>query len=429
MKILRKILTAATAFALSFSPSFASQPPDPSTLSGESAVLMEAGSSEVLYEKNGDAKIFPASTTKIMTAILALENLDLDKSITVPDDFPFVDGSSMYLLSGETFTVREYLEALLVHSANDAAYLLGLEVSGGNIGDFVKKMNDKASELGCTHTHFVNPHGLHDENHYSTAKDMAKIAVYAMQNEEFRKIVSMQGITLHETEKTKEKRMYSSTNRFLWCESPMIYKNEYIPIKYDKIDGIKTGYTLEAGNCLISSATEGEMRLISSVYKASGFDMYRDSRTLIDYGLENFSVQKLVAKGEFLASKNIKLSVQKKLDAEMSRDVYRVMRKGDSVTFEKTVEFGDLKLPVVKGQKVGTITIDVQGDRQKYDVLASNDVESVFTIKHLKEIIFSLPKHLTKRNIMIFVGILILIFIIKRIIKRRRRRYRRYRRY
>ena len=174
----------------------------------------------------------PASTTKIVTALLAIENLDLEKSITVPEDFQLVDGSSMYLLPGETFTVRELIQAVLIHSANDACVLLAMEISG-SVDSFVQLMNQRAIELGATNTHFVNPHGLHDDNHYTTAYDMAIMAREAMKNDEFRKIVGQSSLILPETPKTPEKRIYNNTNRFLWSKSEIIYKNQYIPIKYD----------------------------------------------------------------------------------------------------------------------------------------------------------------------------------------------------
>jgi len=203
-----------------------------SELSCTSAILIENDTGKVLYEKDADKKIFPASTTKVMTALIAIERLDLEKSITVPKDFPLVDGSSMYLLPDETFTVKELLQGLLVHSANDASVLLGINIAGSE-SKFVELMNERAKQLGAVNTHFANPHGLHDENHYSTARDMTIIAREAMKNDFFRKTVSMSALSLNETKQTKEKRIYNNTNRFLWSNSQIVYKNKYIPTKLE----------------------------------------------------------------------------------------------------------------------------------------------------------------------------------------------------
>lgn len=430
MRYVNKIYLSVIIFLLMVLPiSAQTEPPNPDSLSCYSAVLIEPESGEILYEKNGDKKIYPASTTKVVTALLALKNLDLDKSITVPQDFPYVDGSSMYLLPGETFTVREYLEALLVHSANDAAYLLGLEMSGGDINKYIDMMNETVAKLGCTNTHFVNPHGLHDDNHYSTARDMARIACDAMKIEEFRRIVKMPGISLHETAQTPEKRSYYSTNRFLWSNSKIIYKDKYIPIKYDIIEGVKTGYTLEAGNCLISSAYKDGVRLICAVYKASGFEMYKDSRIILDYGFDNYETKKILAKGESIGKKDISFSIQKNLDYAIDTDVYQVIKKGSKLSYEKNTTIDKIKLPIKKGQKIGTIIIKIGDKQTSYDVVALNDVESIFTLTFVKQVLRHLPDYLTLKNIVIaVVTLIILLAIIAKIrrdrIRRRRRRYR-----
>lgn len=394
--------------------------------------MIESETGKILFDKNAKQKAFPASTTKIMTGLLAIENLDLEKSITVPEDFQLVDGSSMYLLPGETFKVRELIQAVLIHSANDACVLLAIEISG-SVDSFVQLMNQKAAELGATNTHFVNPHGLHDDNHYTTAYDMAIIAREAMKNDEFRKIVGQSSLILPETPKTPEKRIYNNTNRFLWSNSEIIYKNQYIPIKYDIIDGIKTGYTLEGGNCLVASGIKNDMRLISVVYNSNGFEMYRDSRIILDYGFDNFSVQNIITAGEVLGSENIKNSIQEKVDFAIMQDVSNLMKKGGSPEFEKTIKLNEFKLPIKKGDKIGTLGITIDGETDYYDLIALNDVESIFTFKYLKSLFANKGSFIHKVIVVvaILLFLIILAFTIRFINIRRnkRRRYRKYKKY
>ncbi len=404
----------------------------PSDIVCKSAVVIESETGKILFDKNAKQKAYPASTTKIVTALLAIENLDLEKSITVPEDFQLVDGSSMYLLPGETFTVRELIQAVLIHSANDVCVLLAMEISG-SVDSFVQLMNQRAIELGATNTHFVNPHGLHDDNHYTTAYDMAIMAREAMKNDEFRKIVGQSSLILPETPKTPEKRIYNNTNRFLWSKSEIIYKNQYIPIKYDIIDGIKTGYTLEGGNCLVASGIKNDMRLISVVYNSNGFEMYRDSRIILDYGFDNFSVQNIITAGEVLGSENIKNSIQEKVEYSIMQDVSNLMKKGTSPEFEKTVKLNELKLPIKKGDKIGSLGISIDGETDYYDLIALNDVESIFTLKYLKSLFANQGSFIHKVIVIIAIllFLVILAFTIRfiNIRRNRRRRYRKYKKY
>ena len=401
----------------------------PNDIACKSAVVIESETGKILFDKNAKQKAYPASTTKIITALIAIENLDLEKSITVPEDFQLVDGSSMYLLPGETFKVKELIQAVLIHSANDACVLLAIEISG-SVDSFVELMNQKAIEIGVKDTHFVNPHGLHDDNHYTTAYDMAIIAREAMKNDVFRTIVGQSSLILPETSKTPEKRIYNNTNRFLWSNSEIVYKNQYIPIKYDIIDGIKTGYTLEAGNCLVASGIKNDMRLISVVYNSNGFEMYRDSRLILDYGFDNFAVQNIITAGEVIGSENIKHSIQKKVDFSVKQNVSNLMKKGENSDFEKNVKLNEFKLPIKKGDKIGILEVSVDGETDYYDLVALNDVESIFTFKYLKSL-FSNQGSLIHKIIIVVIVILLLIILAFtiRFINIRRNRYRRYKKY
>ena len=370
-------------FNLFISSSFAS-PIEPD-ISAEAAILIEIDSGEILYEKNANAPMYPASTTKIMTALLALEHLNLEDKITVPEDMGPADGSAMYLLPGEVFTVRELLDGLLVKSANDAAVLLARTISG-DIQSFATLMNQRAKDIGCTNTSFVNPNGLHDPSHTISAHDMALIAREAMKNATFRELVSQVNVTLDETPKTPEKRYFRNTNRFLWSTSKIIYNNEYIPIKYEVVDGIKTGYTGEAGNCLVSSGKKNDIRVISVVFKASGYDVYRDSRLLLDYGFDNFEKKTLIKKDTVLGSQPINYSSQGSLEYGTNEDFVIPYLKASLPVYNTKIMLNDLKLPISKGDIVGKLVISNDKSTNELTLFALNNVESIFNLNFIKQI-------------------------------------------
>lgn len=233
-------------------------------LVGASAILIDADTGEVLYEKNKDEQHYPASTTKMMTAILAIENLDLNKNIPIDADTPFTEGSRMYLIEGETISGKDVMYGMMLDSANDAAVAFAKKVSG-TVEDFAKLMNEKAKEVGAKNTHFVNPNGLHDEKHVTTAYDLAMIARYCMRNETFRHYVGTYHYVIPATNKQQERPMYN-TNRMLYDEKTKVtVGGEQRGCKYEGITGIKTGYTSNAQGCLVASAKRGNMELIAVV--------------------------------------------------------------------------------------------------------------------------------------------------------------------
>ena len=370
-------------FNLFISSSFAA-PIEPD-ISAEAAILIEIDSGEILYEKNANAPMYPASTTKIMTALLTLEHLNLEDKITVPEDMGPADGSAMYLLPGEVFTVRELLDGLLVKSANDAAVLLARTISG-DIQSFATLMNQRAKDIGCTNTSFANPNGLHDPSHTISAHDMALIAREAMKNATFRELVSQVNVTLDETPQTPEKRYFRNTNRFLWSTSKIIYNNEYIPIKYEVVDGIKTGYTGEAGNCLVSSGKKNNIRVISVVFKASGYDVYRDSRLLLDYGFDNFEKKTLIKKDTVLGSQPINYSSQGSLEYGTKEDFVVPYLKSSLPVYNTKIMLNDLKLPISKGDIVGKLVISNDKSTNELTLFALNNVESIFNLNFIKQI-------------------------------------------
>lgn len=210
------------------------------SISAKAAIVYEPETGTVLYEKNIDDKMLIASTTKIMTALIALENCSLDDVVTITKESVGVEGSSLYLTAGDTYTMQELLYGLMLESGNDAASAIAIHVAG-DIISFADLMNERANQIGCSNTHFTNPHGLDDETHYSSARDLALITAEALKNEDFVKIVSTKSISINS-------KSYTNHNKLLWmCEG---------------VIGVKTGYTKSAGRILVSCAERNGMRLI-----------------------------------------------------------------------------------------------------------------------------------------------------------------------
>ena len=254
-------LAAASFFALSFRTEAASAVPH---VSAESAILIEADTGDVVFETNARKKLPMASTTKIMTALVALENGDPDEEFPVPDEATEIEGSSVYLAAGERVTLRDLLYALMLESANDAAAAIAYRV-GGSIDGFAGMMNDKAEELGLCDTHFTNPHGLDDPDHYTTAYDLGRLTCAALENAEFEKIVS-----------TK------STNAFS-CGTPRTLVNHNRLLRsLDGAIGVKTGFTKRSGRCLVSAVRRDGVLTVAVTLNDP--NDWTDHRALHEYG-------------------------------------------------------------------------------------------------------------------------------------------------
>ncbi len=239
-------------------------------ISAGQAILIDGESGKVLYEKCADEKAYPASTTKIMTALVTIETLrendsPIDQIVEVPACAAGVEGSSLYLKAGEKISIKDLLYGLMLVSGNDAAAALA-EIIGGSEVDFVKKMNEKAQTIGCRGTHFTNPSGLFDEEHYTTARDMAAISFEAMKDPVFREIVS--------TESYSSDRENDDYTNF--------YNKNKTIFQYDGGSGIKIGYTTDSGRTLVASSTRGDRSMICVVMSAP--DWFNDAYRLMDYG-------------------------------------------------------------------------------------------------------------------------------------------------
>lgn len=245
-------------------------------LSAEKAILMDGATGRVLYEKNADSQSLIASTTKIMTALVVCEQCNVLDRMRIPKEAVGIEGSSMYLQEGEVLTIQELLYGLMLHSGNDAAVALAI-YCGGTVEGFAQLMNDKARQLGMDESHFENPNGLDAPGHYSTARDLAILAAYAMENPIFQKTVSTKNIAIGQ-------RYLRNHNKLLW--------------QVEGADGVKTGYTRAAGRILVSSAVRDGRRLIAVTINAP--DDWHDHAALLNQGFSDFTHQRIVSAGDLV---------------------------------------------------------------------------------------------------------------------------------
>ena len=245
-------------------------------LSAEKAIVMDGATGRVLYGKNTDSRSLIASTTKIMTALVVAEQCNVLDRVRIMKEAVGIEGSSMYLREGEILTVQELLYGLMLHSGNDAAVALAI-YCGGTVEGFAELMNDKARQLGMIDSHFSNPNGLDAPDHYSTARDLAILASYAMENPIFYKTVSARNVTVGE-------RHLRNHNKLLWL--------------FEGADGVKSGYTRAAGRILVSSATRDGRRLIAVTINAP--DDWNDHMAMLNHGFSGFEQKRIVSTGEII---------------------------------------------------------------------------------------------------------------------------------
>ncbi len=244
-------------------------------------VVMEVLSGRILYEKDADQKLPMASTTKIVTAITVIENCNVEDEITIPKSCVGVEGSSIYLKAGERYKIIDLLYGLMLRSGNDAAESLAVCV-GGSIEGFIKSMNETAKRAGAVNSNFKNPHGLPDNEHYTTASDLAKISCYAMKNDIFQKIVSAKIYTATELI-SGEKKVWKNKNKMLF--------------NFEGANGIKTGYTVKAGRCLVSSAIRNGMELVAVVLDSP--QMFERSSELLQNAYSEYNLVKIIDPDRF----------------------------------------------------------------------------------------------------------------------------------
>lgn len=408
-----KICMILFIYFISFGNLFAA---DTLELYSKAAILIDNDSGKILYGKNENEKVYPASTTKVLTAILALEKLDINSSVVVSKEavnLPY-GSSNAALKQGEVISVKDLLYALMLKSGNDCANVLAEAVSG-SIDSFIDLMNSKLYELGCTNSHFANAHGYHDDNHYTTPKDMMKILSYAIKNEEFVKLISTSSYSIEATNKTDEKRFYQNTNRLILTK-----EDSYLSRYYEYCVGGKTGYTDEAGRTLVAYAKKDDKNLLIGVFNAttSGSQdvRYTDAINLFDYGFDNFEKAKLIDKTNY----NFSYTNQETnlvYNYQLKEDIY-ALSKTDTTSpliIDYTVNLDYDKLNKYtesstdyKGQNVGIITINFKQDDNEYS--KDFDLELV-SIAQGKSNVSKNIKEITK-NISICVIIIFVLFIL-----------------
>ncbi len=340
----------------------------PPTLNCKGAILVELNSDSIVYEHNADQRLYPASLTKIMTCLLALEHGNLSDVITVDgsllEDMD-EDASAVGLQDGELMTLEELLYCVMVPSANDASIVVAAHI-GGSVEQFVEMMNQKATDLGCTGTHFVNPDGLHDDEHYTTARDMYIITKAALESETFRAIC---GTAVHELPETNtsSKEMLYTTNYFL---STILTPDYY----WEKVSGVKTGFTTPAGRCLVSLVDEGEYRYLSVVlgceddYDEDGYPIYGsfiESRKLLEYGLDNFTFAAVLSHLSPIAQVPVTSGAVDSVVIAPEADVNALLPLSydpAKIQVEYTLDAGEsLTAPLAADQVVGTATVSYDG--------------------------------------------------------------------
>ncbi len=383
MKFRKKVFAWFFLFLISFSTiNFAVEP----SIASSSAILVESSTGKILYEKNAYEKMYPASTTKVMTAILVLENCDLNEMATVSHNAIYSLPSGYVnanLQKGEEISIKDLMYALMVKSANDAAIVLAEHI-GGSVEGFADKMNQKALELGCKNTHFVNPNGIHNDNHYSTAYDLYLMASYGMKNETFRKYVSTASYTLPST------NLYPTTDRICITTNDMIRpKSKY----YDEnVIGIKTGYTTEAKNCLIAGSQKNNTELISVVLHSGtnaegASERYVDTKALFDYGFEDFAFADVLKKNDVVDTIEIKNGKKntKSLDLVAKETLSDYFNKElDLESLSPKINLNeDLLAPISSGTVLGNVSYTIDEKEYTTELLASHDVEKKFDVKIL----------------------------------------------
>lgn len=339
--------------------------------SAKAHILMEVSTGRVFDEYNADEKLPMASTTKILTGLLAAENCNLDEIVTVPKEATGIEGTSMYLVEGETLPVRDLLYGLMLSSGNDAAAMLAIHM-GGSIEGFAEMMNKRAKEAGATNSSFVTPNGLPNDNHYTTARDLAKIACAAMQNETFREVVGTSSLNIPEDD--------DSPARYLRSKNKILYE-------YDGGNGVKTGFTKAAGKCLVASAERDGMNLVAVTL--NDYSMFNDCKRLLDYGFTGWKMQTVAEQGDSVGyvtvANGIKNGAEIKLcetivlplSEEEVKMVYSVIHKTDG-----------MQAPVNAGDKAGYAEFYLGNEKLAVSgIEAADSIEENTYLYNLKKVL------------------------------------------
>lgn len=332
----------------------------------KSAILIEASTGKVLFEKNSDEQLAPASMTKIMSMLLIMEAIEsgkisLDDSVMISKNAASMGGSQIFLQEGDTYKVEDLLKGIAVASGNDAVVAMAEKV-GGSVENFVGMMNDRAKELGLTNTHFANPHGLDAENHYSSARDMSIMGMELVKHEKILEFTSIY-------EDYLKKPDGSST----W----LVNTNKLVRF-YNGVDGLKTGFTTTAGYCITTTAKRNNMRLLSVVMGVETSDLRSsDTTNLLNYGFNSYQIQNILEKDQVLGQAKVQGGKQEYVDVTLNEDISDIYKVTDPVkNFSYDLEYYEVKAPVTKGDIVGRIHVKEEQGKEVFtkDLVAQEDV-------------------------------------------------------
>jgi D-alanyl-D-alanine carboxypeptidase (penicillin-binding protein 5/6) len=325
-------------------------------ITASSAIVMDAESGRVLFSRSPDARRFPASTTKILTALLLVEHCDPLTEIRAPLSVEEIEGSSLHLEPAERVRAEDLLYSLLLRSANDAAYAVAVHIAGSQEA-FAAMMNERAKQLGCTGSNFTNPHGLHDPQHYTTARDLALIAREALRNERFR-----------EAARTARRTIWRSTNLE---DTVLINKNRLLAADPDAI-GVKTGYTSAAGHCFVGARSRDGWTAIVVVLNSA--DWLADTLALLDWAFTEYYPTTIVSRGEAIGSAQVSGGDRPSLPAVAAANLRVPLSMPERVA-ETHVRFDALSAPVQEGQRIGELRLTLtSGDTFQIPLIAAKAV-------------------------------------------------------
>lgn len=330
------------------------------TPNSKSAILLEPTTGTVLYEKNPDEKLAPASMTKVMSMLLIMEavndgKLSFDDDVVISENASKMGGSQIFLQTGEKYKVRELLKGIAIASGNDAVVAMAEKVSG-SVDAFVEKMNQRAKGLGLTNTHFDNPHGLDSENHYTTARDMSKMAMELLKHEEILTFTSIY-----------EDYLKKNDGSSIW----LVNTNKLVRF-YEGVDGLKTGFTKTAGYCITTTAKRGDLRLLSVVMNAETSDLRsKDTTNMLNYGFNTYQFDVLLNKDTSLGQVKIEKGSITETDVYLKNDITMLKKQTDEKkTYDYNIVVDKLKAPIYNQQKIGYVeVIDNDGNIVKEEEL------------------------------------------------------------
>lgn len=367
-------IVLSSSFSASFPALASSEEPD---VKGTSAIVFCGDTDEVIWEKNADKKMDPASMTKLMTCLLAAENLEPDEIVQVTEEASSMPATKIYLQPGEKISVEELMYGLMLESGNDAAVALAI-ATAGSVDSFVEMMNDRAEAIGCKNTHFTNPSGFGDKNHYSTARDMALIAREALKNDTVRKISGTAEHTIAATDSYQERKLRNFNFFLMGIDEEKNGKKLKVD-KYEGVFGGKSGY-LEEGKATLVTGLDADGLEIYSVVMGSTLEArYSDIKKMMDYGKANVSTYSAFEKGDEFGKVKLRGGAVNKVKAIASDNGYINLPEGVSASLVTTecVYTENLTAPVKKGQKIGVVEIYIAGELKKtVDLNAAEDVKT-----------------------------------------------------